>query len=393
MPVTRSKREEQSEELVVSEQQAEYGETDREEQFSEPGAGLEETLYSVKDILGEIKIDQDELNQSYKRVSEENRDLSRRIERLESHDTAGWINRQINFESRINDLAKEVDHLTASSQSYKEMKSQLETTFGELQSIRSNFTESFEGLLTAVEGLDKELHSAVTDLQVKMTDLSKHCLPETPAAKSTEKKISGQGLLFNGTLGSSQRIEERSLSLQRKPKPVQPAPKFDGKTSWEVFQAQFDIAAEINGWQEEDKAVFLATALEGRAALVLGNLSDKERRNYESLVSALTTRFGMAHQSEFARAKLKCRSKSKEDSMPELAESVEILTRVAYPDASVELQDTIARDNFIDALQDDDMRLKIRQARPKSLQSALENALELESFQMASRQRSRVPRG
>ena len=36
--------------------------------------------------------------------------------------------------------------------------------------------------------------------------------------------------------------------------------------------------------------------------------------------------------------------------MPELAEYVETLTRAAYPDASAELQDIMARDNFIDAL-------------------------------------------
>ena len=174
---------------------------------------------------------------------------------------------------------------------------------------------------------------------------------------------------------------------------MQPAPKFDGKTSWEVFQVQFDIAAEMNGWRVEDKAVFLATPLEGKAALVLGNLSDRKRRNYKTLVSALTIRFGMAHQSDLARAKLKCRAKSKEESMLDLAESVETLTRAAYPDVSADLQDTIARDNFIDASQDDDMQLKIRQARPISLQAALENALELESFQLASRQRSRAPRG
>ena len=89
------------------------------------------------------------------------------------------------------------------------------------------------------------------------------------------------------------------------------------------------LQRKINGWQEDDKAIFLAAALEGRAALVLGNLSDQERRNYQSLVSALTTCFGMTHQSELARAKLKCRSKGKEESMPELAESVETLTRVS----------------------------------------------------------------
>ena len=70
--------------------------------------------------------------------------------------------------------------------------------------------------------------------------------------------------------------------------------------------------------------------------------------------------------------------------MPELAEYVETLTRAAYPDASPELQDIIARDNFIDALSDDDVRLKIHQSRPPSLQAALESAIELESFRLAS---------
>ena len=168
-------------------------------------------------------------------------------------------------------------------------------------------------------------------------------------------------------------------------------PKYDGKMSWQVFQAQF--AADMNGWEEDDKAVFLVIALEGRAAVVLGNLSEKERRDYKALVTALTLRFGMAHQSELAKAKLKCRAKSKEESTPDLAESIETLARAAYPDASPDFLDTIAKDNFIDALQDDDMGLKIRQARPKSLQAALENALELEYFQLASRQRNRMARG
>jgi hypothetical protein len=66
--------------------------------------------------------------------------------------------------------------------------------------------------------------------------------------------------------------------------------------------------------------------------------------------------------------------------MSELAETVETLTRTAYPDASTELQDIVARDNFIDSLPDDDMQLKIRQVRPATLQIALQNAMELESF-------------
>ena len=45
----------------------------------------------------------------------------------------------------------------------------------------------------------------------------------------------------------------------------------------------------------------------------------------------------------------------------------------------------LAKDQFTDALPDDDMRLRIRQSRPPSLRQALETALELESYSLASR--------
>ncbi len=49
-------------------------------------------------------------------------------------------------------------------------------------------------------------------------------------------------------------------------------------------------------------------------------------------------------------------------------------------------------DQFVDSLPDEDMRLRIRQSRPESLRKALEASLELESYQLASKQRSRVVR-
>ena len=49
----------------------------------------------------------------------------------------------------------------------------------------------------------------------------------------------------------------------------------------------------------------------------------------------------------------------------------------------------LGKDQFIDSLTDEDtLKLRIRQNRPESLQQALEAALELESYQLASRQRA-----
>ena len=46
---------------------------------------------------------------------------------------------------------------------------------------------------------------------------------------------------------------------------------------------------------------------------------------------------------------------------------MERLTRLAYPDAVEEMIIVLAKDQFIDALQDEDMRLRIRQSRPVNL--------------------------
>jgi uncharacterized protein YoxC len=360
---------------------------------------LEETLQMMKEVLKGIENDQKELKESCERVFQENTRLVERVEKLESYKTESRINNS-DFETRYDNLEESIGQLASnvkqlSSYVKGEVDAKLQYSSEAISSVRLQFTESFDQLLTAVENLDKHVQSTEVDLQRKMMEISRAYPVGSPEAKSTVVKPT--------TITSVTKAERRFLSTKLdldhsqsdkvhkvgQRKPIQAAPKFNGKSSWEVFKVQFDIAAEINGWQENDKAVFLATALEGKAALVLGNLSSSERRDYKVLVSALTTRFGMAHQSELARAKLKCKTKTKEESMPELAEYVETLTRAAYPDASAELQDIMTRDNFIDALPDDDIRLKIRQSRPSSLQAALESAIELESFRLASRHRSR----
>ena len=68
-----------------------------------------------------------------------------------------------------------------------------------------------------------------------------------------------------------------------------------------------------------------------------------------------------------------------EESLSELAGDVERLSRLAYPDAAPGMIDVLAKDQFIDAITDEDIRLHIRQKKPMSLREALEHALELES--------------
>ena len=124
------------------------------------------------------------------------------------------------------------------------------------------------------------------------------------------------------------------------------------------------------------------------------NLASDRRRDFRSLVAALDIRFGTSHCTEISKVKFKNRVRQCDEELPALAKDIERLARLAYAGVSPNLIDTLAQDQFIDSLPDDDMRPRLRQERPLTLQRALELALELESFRLANRQqRTRVSWG
>ena len=54
---------------------------------------------------------------------------------------------------------------------------------------------------------------------------------------------------------------------------------------------QFQIAARLNHWSEEEKAMELATSLVGQARGVLSDMSEQDRLDYGALVQKLSLRF------------------------------------------------------------------------------------------------------
>ena len=51
------------------------------------------------------------------------------------------------------------------------------------------------------------------------------------------------------------------------------------------------MVGDLNRWDEETKAMELATSLRGAAQTVLSDLRPEQRRDYQQLVCALTARF------------------------------------------------------------------------------------------------------
>lgn len=165
---------------------------------------------------------------------------------------------------------------------------------------------------------------------------------------------------------------------------------FSGATDFDEFLSQFEITSEINGWQYRDKSLYLANCLTGEARSLLSELDYLGRRDYKTLVEKLANRFGSVNRSEIFRTQLKSRSRNKGESIPELAQAIKKLVRQAYPGVNKDVIETLSIDQFVDALSDSDIRLRVREFGPKTLADAERTALRLESHKIADRQRSRL---
>ncbi|KAF0304028.1 hypothetical protein FJT64_024070 [Amphibalanus amphitrite] len=122
----------------------------------------------------------------------------------------------------------------------------------------------------------------------------------------------------------------------------------------------------------------LAASLKGPALEILGHLPEAQCRNFEKLTEALNQRFGVEHQEEAFRAQFRTRSRRPQEPLAELAQDIEKLAYLAYPLAPAEFRGILIRDQFIDALDDIELKISVRQTRPSALKDALGCALELE---------------
>ena len=160
---------------------------------------------------------------------------------------------------------------------------------------------------------------------------------------------------------------------------------YDGTESWSDYVIQFNLMAEYCHWRDYEKSLQLAIHLRGTAQGVLADLRQDQRTNFTSLISALAARFEPVQQSELHHVKLKTPVRREGETLPELAQDVNKLIRLAYPSATAGIREQLSRDCFIDALNDPDLEWTVLQGKPNSVEHALKLALEYEAFLVGRR--------
>lgn len=329
--------------------------TDREKKPGDIETSLRETLDKMEEKLKRYRIDQSSLiGSQYDKVSSRDSGLS--TGRLD--DTYNYERTPRDINSRRHGYSdREIDYLYDRIDQRKETKSP-----HQYQGARPNVR--FE-----TDQFNKEEDYLPRD------NLPYRAYVHQPYLKSD----------VNRTLNETNR-EERDSKLTVKPA------TYDGSSSWLDYKCHFEACASVNGWNEEKKGLFLALSIRGQAQAVLGDLPRDRGQHYETLVRSLQERFSPPNQTELYRVQLKKRRQRPLKTLSELGQAIRRLTNLAYPTAPGEVRETLAKDQFIDALIDSDIRIRIKQSRPANLNEAISLAVELEAYNKVEK-RDRELRG
>jgi len=154
--------------------------------------------------------------------------------------------------------------------------------------------------------------------------------------------------------------------------------KFLGTTPLSIFLNQLDTCAKYNGWDVKDKASHLRVSLKGNAAYIIDD-ENLEGASYHKLIKRFKSRFGTEGQSSLYRSQMRTRKRAKKEPLQTLYHDINRMAGLAYPGKSSIHRELAAIDAFIDALGDSNMRMRVRDKEPKSLDHALHIALLAEA--------------
>ena len=98
------------------------------------------------------------------------------------------------------------------------------------------------------------------------------------------------------------------------------------------------------------------------------------------IVALFKARFGSENQAEWFRAELRSRKRTKGEWLQKLYQDVPRLMSLAYPGESSVLSDIVGRDDYLETLDDQALRVRILEKEPNNLDDALKMASRMEAF-------------
>ena len=119
---------------------------------------------------------------------------------------------------------------------------------------------------------------------------------------------------------------------------------------------------------------------------------DVRRVGIQKAKKPVKNRFGLGGKAEVYLAQLRRRRRQPKESLQELGQTIRELCALSYPEFDEKGQDRLARGHFLDAVVTPEIREGLFRAQPRTLDDAVEAALNTEAFVRMEGQRNEVKR-
>ena len=217
-----------------------------------------------------------------------------------------------------------------------------------------------------------------------------HVVFESLACGSLRYTGDRSGMETEPELAASNNITSSASGAQTGRRSVTVIPDFftgGPDQRWLDWVEDFDLHGDINGWTPEQRRQFLPIRLKGGPRDTYRSLTTEQKSSYDTLKATLTSRFEPFDQTELYRTEFRSRLRRGNERLLEFGMAVRTLASRAFPKMAVDQRDLLAQDQFIDVLNEDSFRLRVRRSKPTSLDDAIRVALEFEAIDTAEQRR------
>ena len=170
----------------------------------------------------------------------------------------------------------------------------------------------------------------------------------------------------------------RSVTINR---PVITPEPYNGEASsrWDQWIVHFDSVAQINGWDESARLLWLQVRLIGKAQTAWECLSQEAKSTYEKATCALRQRFEPSSKKDLYAAEFQARKRREKESWGDLADDLRAISDRAFPDLEDKAREQLSLDRFLGLIEKPTIALTVRQRHPKNLDEAVMYTLEVET--------------
>jgi len=167
---------------------------------------------------------------------------------------------------------------------------------------------------------------------------------------------------------------------ERPTRPLLLPETYSGEGNLDDWIAHFENVAAINGWDNAAKLQWLSVRMIGRAQTAFRRFPEAARADYAAAKAALIERFEPPAKKDLYATEFQNRKKGSSETWGDFADALKTLVERAFPTLQAEAKETLALNQYLSQIHNQQLVVGVKQRHPKNLVEAVSFTIEMESY-------------